>query len=428
MPKTFATLKAEILSELQDVNSAVWDLSPNTTEIENKIEDALREVSDYSPRLVKYSFKLESRIGTTTSYLNTWLMDATKDQFVPTSDVDKVVHNITTTEPATWAASTAYTKGTRISPTTPNGRRYICSTAGTSSTSEPTWPTTIDGTVADGTVTWMHRGLVSDPAWAIVLSSGSNTGIQLNLSKDIMANDEEHELFNKGCWNSKQINLSDIADCVGLNHGVIAVEYPVGTRREFTIEGDILTILLDDDYDIPDSGDSDSDIEVLVWIKRKHQVTQQTITTMYIDLAAGYASGNTSIILDYDGGTITGTIKAGSDITLGSTRGTYITTADATFSANHITLSIFPGLESSVADDNVVRLLVSSLDTRLERLVVAIAAGKARMSKAGYFIGENYGGGVWAGHYKVGQEQYLMAIRELERGRPVVVKATYSRL
>ena len=425
MSKTFATLKGEVLSELQDVNAAVWGLTPNTTEIENRLEAAISEVSDYKPRIIKYSFKLESRTGTTSSYLNTWLMDTTLDQFVPTSDVGKAVHNTTTTKPSDWAASTAYTKGTRISPTSANGRMYICSTAGTSTASEPTWPTGVDETVADGTVTWMHRGVITEPKWATVLSSGSNTGTQLNLSKDIMADDEEYEIFNKGCWDSKQINLSDIVDYVGLNHGVIDVEYPVGTKRNFIVEDDILTILIDST--IPDSGDSDSDVEAFVWIKRKHQVTQQTITTMYIDLSAGYAAGTTSIYLDYDSGTITGTIKAGSDITIGSTRGTYITTADATFGSNQITLSIFPGLESYIADDQVVRLLVSSLDTRLERLVVALTVAKARMSKSGAYISEEFGGSLWRGHFDLARTEYVLILDELKGGRKIAVKPTYPR-
>ncbi len=62
--------------------------------------------------------------------------------------------------PTAWAATTAYSIGDSVAPTTPDGYRYYCITAGTSGGSEPTWPT-IGNTVADGTVTW-EFGCASD--------------------------------------------------------------------------------------------------------------------------------------------------------------------------------------------------------------------------------------------------------------------------
>ena len=65
-----------------------------------------------------------------------------------------------------WAATTAYatTSPNYVTPTAPNGFRYECTTGGTSGGSEPTWPTTIGATVADGTVTWTCRSFViTDP-------------------------------------------------------------------------------------------------------------------------------------------------------------------------------------------------------------------------------------------------------------------------
>jgi hypothetical protein len=69
----------------------------------------------------------------------------------------------------TWAAATAYYAGVNASndvspevtqkkwvyPTTWNGCIYECTVSGTShATTEPTWPTTINATVTDNTVTW----------------------------------------------------------------------------------------------------------------------------------------------------------------------------------------------------------------------------------------------------------------------------------
>lgn len=59
----------------------------------------------------------------------------------------------------TWTANTTYSIGANAKPVTPNSLKYICTTNGTSSGSEPTWPTTIGTTVADGTVTWTCAGM-----------------------------------------------------------------------------------------------------------------------------------------------------------------------------------------------------------------------------------------------------------------------------
>ncbi len=57
-------------------------------------------------------------------------------------------------QPPTWTASRAYALDDRVSPTTADGRLYKCTTAGTSAGSEPTWNTTVAGTTSDGSVTW----------------------------------------------------------------------------------------------------------------------------------------------------------------------------------------------------------------------------------------------------------------------------------
>lgn len=54
----------------------------------------------------------------------------------------------------TWIASTAYALGDSIIPTTPNGYRYVVTTAGTSNGTEPSWGVTLNGTTSDGTVVW----------------------------------------------------------------------------------------------------------------------------------------------------------------------------------------------------------------------------------------------------------------------------------
>jgi hypothetical protein len=64
--------------------------------------------------------------------------------------------------PAAWLANHAYgvaSNGTAtavglVQPTVANGFVYRCIVAGTTGSTQPTWPTTVGATVADGTVTW----------------------------------------------------------------------------------------------------------------------------------------------------------------------------------------------------------------------------------------------------------------------------------
>lgn len=53
-----------------------------------------------------------------------------------------------------WQASTAYVLNTLAAPSTYGELVFKCTTAGTSNTTEPTWPTTVGGTVTDGTAVW----------------------------------------------------------------------------------------------------------------------------------------------------------------------------------------------------------------------------------------------------------------------------------
>lgn len=63
-----------------------------------------------------------------------------------------------------WAATHAFTSGTYVVPLAnlPSGPAlyYKCTTAGTSSGTEPTWPTTVGTTVTDGSAVWTCTGLL----------------------------------------------------------------------------------------------------------------------------------------------------------------------------------------------------------------------------------------------------------------------------
>ena len=58
---------------------------------------------------------------------------------------------------STWAVATAYSVGDIVVPTTLATYYYECTTAGTGSATEPTWPTTEGSYVTDGTTVWITR-------------------------------------------------------------------------------------------------------------------------------------------------------------------------------------------------------------------------------------------------------------------------------
>jgi hypothetical protein len=66
----------------------------------------------------------------------------------------RLLNSFQTLNVNTWQASTSYSVGNIVKPSTPNGFFYKCTTAGTSGTIEPSWSTTKGQTVNDGSVVW----------------------------------------------------------------------------------------------------------------------------------------------------------------------------------------------------------------------------------------------------------------------------------
>jgi len=75
-----------------------------------------------------------------------------------------------------WAATIAKTANAIVSPTVANGFVYVCSVAGTTGGSQPTWPLIDGNVVVDGSVTWTARKIMTHKdilrnSWGIYLKT-----------------------------------------------------------------------------------------------------------------------------------------------------------------------------------------------------------------------------------------------------------------
>ncbi len=92
--------------------------------------------------------------------------------------VDQITVTPTYILPARVVA-TVYALGDCVIPATPNGYRYRCTTAGTSHASvTPTYPTTVGGTVIDGTAVWTMVSSVH--AVTEIILSLDEAGLDIN--------------------------------------------------------------------------------------------------------------------------------------------------------------------------------------------------------------------------------------------------------
>lgn len=231
----------------------------------------------------------------------------------------------------------------------------------------------------------------TERTFAIVTAFDSTS--VLSLSKDIMNDTDAYTMYNRDCWNARQIYIGDIEDYIGDDHGVLRVEFKIDEQprqyRNFTVEGNVLTV----DYDLT-IADSKSDdlasrtVEVRVFFAVRHQVSQLT------DLAGAAAGAESAgaTTMDWDGLANSEVIAEDQEFTIASVRGTYRVTAGVTLSGSGATtgngLAFFPPVESAIADDAVITLKDSTLSRSLERIVVELAAARCAKSKAARLLRE----------------------------------------
>lgn len=234
----------------------------------------------------------------------------------------------------------------------------------------------------------------TDNTWAIITAYDSAT--TLSLSKNIMASGEDYKIFNKGCRSNREINIEDIGDFLSITN----VEYPIMQQppkyQGFQFEGSILYMHLDQP-----PADSDPTLtparntEVFVYVARAHRLNEMTDLAGAVNLVAGYAAGDTSMVVD--GLEASGTVRENTEFTMAVARGLYRVTANATIATNEATISFWPGLANAVANNDVVTFIGSTLSAGLEDALIDWATGLCMVNKSRSFINDVNAGGpeVW---------------------------------
>jgi len=137
-------------------------------------------------------------------------------------------------QPSAWAASTDYSVGDYVRPTSANGYNYECISAGTSGSSEPTWPTTIGDTVTDGGVTWR-----------CVSMRGNNNII---IGYDIEGSEYDADTLNigntiKGRLDTKEVQFQGSAGFVLNDLGTVTADTTIdwrdGNKAKITLGANI---------------------------------------------------------------------------------------------------------------------------------------------------------------------------------------------
>jgi len=137
-------------ASIADIKGVLGISSTTDDTVLRKItESASRSIDQYTNRHfgVESATKYFDGVGRTL-----WVPDLLSASTFKTDETgDGTYEN---TLEGTWVASTAYTVGQFVKPTSENRHSYKCTTAGTTDSTEPTWGTTLAGTTSDGTVTW----------------------------------------------------------------------------------------------------------------------------------------------------------------------------------------------------------------------------------------------------------------------------------
>jgi len=225
----------------------------------------------------------------------------------------------------------------------------------------------------------------TDKTWAEIQSYSSETTV--GLSADIMASGEGYEIYNKGCWNHRQINIGDSGDFLW----VIGAVYPASPNlissthnmREVKLLSQNKIAEIDVAW-IENTKNTSANKDVQLYLARQHVLN---VATDFAGAAtAAGTAGDKTLAVDVLGDSETYYKNSLFYFTLidaivMDSRLTYRLTADVTMSSGAGTLSFFPGLECNTTDNDTIAFIKSTLSPELERILIDIVTGELLMAE-----------------------------------------------
>lgn len=263
----------------------------------------------------------------------------------------------------------------------------------------------------------------TDNTWAVVKTYTSTS--VLALSADIMDANENYEVYNKRCWNKRQIYIGDMLPEI---LDIDSVEYPIGTKRNWKIVAQGV-LEIDVDY-VPDSNMNVTNlpnVDVLVRVLRPHIVSQMADLSGLVAGTSGAAGATTFSCSNL---TVSGTIESGGEFYIQDLKQSYVITANATASTAGIaTIAFYPPLEAVAASASVVTFTTSTLKPDEEEIFADLVAARLAINKAPkYFNAIPLGGGnVWQNFLTWGERRLGEVLSKLRRLSPPKTKQTYPK-
>ena len=168
----------------------------------------------------------------TTSAANR-VLDFVRNKAAVTASVYCALLRITATASGGLAGSprsTAVTVGQTTIPATPNGRMYRCTTAGTTGSGEPTWPTTNGGTVTDGGAVWTE--MTPD----FLAANASATGTEATYTGYARVSTAASDWSSAASASSASATVRTFPTCTGGSNLIVgSAEFDASTSGNMTV-------------------------------------------------------------------------------------------------------------------------------------------------------------------------------------------------